>query len=181
VGRFRGVVPVASWDHDDSFAAMAAGVFTEMGYAVQLLHNPVEDATKQNYWLKISDSAGKVLDDSADIRRYPLECYLIKKRIPAAPSSISTRPAASGAGRDILRAALQSDAEETYTEPGEKTYPYEALKNSSSNFPKDVDPSKKEAYLSDVDFHKVFGMDFAKFCKMPQWKQIVAKKANGLF
>ncbi|KAK3266388.1 hypothetical protein CYMTET_24994 [Cymbomonas tetramitiformis] len=44
-----------------------------------------------------------------------------------------------------------------------------------------VDPAKREAYLSDQEFHSVFGMLKEEFYKLPKWKQAQPKKNTGLF
>ena len=43
------------------------------------------------------------------------------------------------------------------------------------------DASRLHTYLSDAEFHKVFGMSAAEFAKMPGWKQADAKKKHRLF
>jgi len=45
--------------------------------------------------------------------------------------------------------------------------------------PADVDPARREQYLSDSDFQSVFGMSFADFQKSPKWKQQNAKWLGG--
>lgn len=45
----------------------------------------------------------------------------------------------------------------------------------------DVDPSHKEQYLNDQEFHDVFKMSKAEFAAMPAWKQANKKKETGLF
>ena len=47
--------------------------------------------------------------------------------------------------------------------------------------PDGVDPSRKEAHLSDEDFASVFKMDKAAFAKMPKWKRDRAKKEAKLY
>ena len=61
----------------------------------------------------------------------------------------------------------------------DKTYPYATL--ISEEIPADVDPSKKESYLSDAEFEKKFGCDRAAFESSPSWKKVVLKKKVGLF
>ena len=61
----------------------------------------------------------------------------------------------------------------------DKTYPYERL--IGEDIPADVDPAKKETYLSDAEFEKKFGCDRQAFESSPSWKQVVLKKKLGLF
>ena len=61
----------------------------------------------------------------------------------------------------------------------DKVYPYVTL--TCNDLPSDVDPSKKETYLSDAEFEKKFGMDRPAFESSPNWRQTVLKKKLGLF
>ena len=57
--------------------------------------------------------------------------------------------------------------------------PYSAL--ISADIPSNVDPAKKEEYLSDSEFVQVFGMDRDQFSSMPGWKQVNLKRSKHLF
>jgi len=57
--------------------------------------------------------------------------------------------------------------------------PYSVL--SGGDLPENVDPSKKEEYLSDGEFSQVFGMDREQFSALPGWKQTNLKKSKNLF
>ncbi|XP_059823538.1 villin-1 [Hypanus sabinus] len=64
----------------------------------------------------------------------------------------------------------------------QQTYAPEQLINKvAEELPPGVDPTKKEEYLSDADFEKVFEVSRIKFNAMPEWKQKNLKKAKGLF
>jgi len=67
----------------------------------------------------------------------------------------------------------------SYADPADTKYPYQDLKGEA--LPDDVDPARKECYLSDEEFETVFGFSVAEFAKMPKWKQQNAKRANDLF
>ncbi len=67
-------------------------------------------------------------------------------------------------------------------------YALEQLKNSKASDPsthlKDVDPTKKEQYLSDADWSAVKAFDGVgrvEFEKLAKWKRDKMKKAAGLF
>ncbi|XP_020729160.1 advillin isoform X3 [Odocoileus virginianus] len=63
-----------------------------------------------------------------------------------------------------------------------KYYPLEVLlKNQSQELPEDVNPAKKENYLSEQDFVSVFGITRGQFAALPGWKQLQMKKEKGLF
>jgi hypothetical protein len=44
-----------------------------------------------------------------------------------------------------------------------------------------VEWSTREAYLSEEDFQKYFGMTLEEFNAMALWKKTAAKKKNGIF
>ncbi|XP_067553261.1 advillin isoform X2 [Pseudorca crassidens] len=63
-----------------------------------------------------------------------------------------------------------------------KYYPVEVLlKNQSQELPEDVNPARKENYLSEQDFVSVFGITRGQFVALPGWKQLQMKKEKGLF
>ncbi|XP_060629474.2 villin-1 [Anolis sagrei] len=62
------------------------------------------------------------------------------------------------------------------------TYPLEKLVNmSAEELPKDVNPARKEDYLSEDDFLAVFGMSRHEYAALAVWKQQSLKKEKGLF
>lgn len=75
--------------------------------------------------------------------------------------------------KDELLPKKKEDSLDSYP-----NYPLEDLKNNPAA---DVDASKKELYLSEADFQKAFGMDYAAFSKLPGWKKTNLKKKAGLF
>nr|XP_033792020.1 advillin [Geotrypetes seraphini] len=61
-------------------------------------------------------------------------------------------------------------------------YPLEdLLRKQKHELPEDVDPAKKENYLSDKDFALAFGITRGEFAALPTWKQLNLKKDKGLF
>lgn len=58
--------------------------------------------------------------------------------------------------------------ESKFLDPNTNKFSYEALK---TNVPEGVDPTKKEAYLSDQEFAVVIGMSPDKFYEQKKWKQ----------
>eukprot|EP01016_Furgasonia_blochmanni_P032675 TRINITY_DN336_c0_g1_i5.p1 TRINITY_DN336_c0_g1~~TRINITY_DN336_c0_g1_i5.p1 ORF type:complete len:265 (-),score=67.49 TRINITY_DN336_c0_g1_i5:62-856(-) len=60
-------------------------------------------------------------------------------------------------------------------------YPVDSLRVEASKLPKDVDPAKREEYLSDDDFKAVFGQTKAEFRALPKWRQAETKKKHNLF
>ncbi|CAE7716360.1 VLN1 [Symbiodinium sp. CCMP2456] len=71
-----------------------------------------------------------------------------------------------------------AEPEAAYADPAQKKYSHEELRVSSGR-PEDVDPAKRELYLSEDDFQAVFGMAMADFLKQPKWKQQNAKKSKA--
>ncbi|KAM9229872.1 advillin [Dugong dugon] len=63
-----------------------------------------------------------------------------------------------------------------------KYYPIEVLlKSKNLELPEDVNPAKKENYLSEQDFVSVLGITREQFAALPDWKQLQLKKEKGLF
>ena len=60
----------------------------------------------------------------------------------------------------------------------DKTYDLKTLQKSA---PEGVDPTKKEMYLTDDEFKKVFEMDKPAFASLPAWKQNNLKKKAKLY
>ncbi|KAJ1695673.1 hypothetical protein LUZ63_012371 [Rhynchospora breviuscula] len=63
----------------------------------------------------------------------------------------------------------------------EATFTYEQLKSKSSNPVSGIDYTRREAYLSDMEFETVLGMTKVKFYAQPKWKQEMLKKKVDLF
>ncbi|XP_021513936.2 advillin [Meriones unguiculatus] len=79
---------------------------------------------------------------------------------------------------DMKNATLSMNSNES--EP--KYYPIEVLlKSQSQELPEDVNPAKKENYLSEQDFVSVFGITRGQFTALPGWKQLQLKKEKGFF
>jgi hypothetical protein len=66
-----------------------------------------------------------------------------------------------------------------YDDPAEKQYSYEEI--TSDKRPAGVDPTKKEAYLSEAEFQTVMGCSKTEFSQMAKWKQQNLKKSKKLF
>ncbi|XP_071341213.1 villin-1 isoform X2 [Trachinotus anak] len=80
---------------------------------------------------------------------------------PSSPAGGTVSPSAGGSGM--------------YLDP-------ELLINKSpSELPQGVEPSQREAYLSDVDFENLLGTGRSDFQRLPKWRQNDLKKKAGLF
>mmetsp|Transcript_79841 Transcript_79841/g.124511 ORF Transcript_79841/g.124511 Transcript_79841/m.124511 type:complete len:305 (+) Transcript_79841:55-969(+) len=82
-------------------------------------------------------------------------------------------------GDAALMRNKESSDKLVYEDPAEKQYSYEEI--TSDKRPAGVDPTKKEAYLSDAEFQTVMGCSKAEFSQMPKWKQQNLKKSKKLF
>ncbi|PNY10731.1 villin-1-like protein [Trifolium pratense] len=60
-------------------------------------------------------------------------------------------------------------------------HPYERLRVVSPNPVTGIDLTKREAYLSNEEFHEKFGMPKSAFYKLPRWKQNKLKMSLDLF
>ncbi|KAG7628848.1 putative villin headpiece, villin/Gelsolin, ADF-H/Gelsolin-like domain superfamily [Arabidopsis thaliana] len=61
------------------------------------------------------------------------------------------------------------------------TFTYERLQAKSEKPVTGIDFKRREAYLSEVEFKTVFGMEKESFYKLPGWKQDLLKKKFDLF
>uniref|UniRef100_A0A8C6Y5V6 Villin-1 n=1 Tax=Naja naja TaxID=35670 RepID=A0A8C6Y5V6_NAJNA len=83
---------------------------------------------------------------------------------------------------EILEGKEIFTAKTTFGKLSFSTYPLEKLMNvAPDDLPKDIDPSRKEQYLSEDDFFQIFGMSQQDFAALPSWKQMSLKKEKGLF
>ena len=87
-------------------------------------------------------------------------------------------PDAKRAGDPSVSAAASGIAAVTIA-VGAKTIPYEELKGLDASA--GIEMERKEAYLSDADFERVFGMGKDAFGALAAWKRKDVKKKVGLF
>ena len=95
----------------------------------------------------------------------------------AAKANVSTSGASDAKAATSPKAATKVTADDIGFAKG-VTY---SLAELQAGTPDRVDPSKKEQYLADEEFQKIFGMDKAAFSKLAKWKQQSQKKKNKLF
>jgi gelsolin len=62
-----------------------------------------------------------------------------------------------------------------------ETISYKNLRTTSEDPALDIDPAKRETYLSDKEFESLFGMSKSQFYALPQWKQAQRKLDLDLF
>jgi len=150
------------------------------------------------------DKDGKFVVDMSYINHRTGDCDRLEGRRTSAKGFPSSEPAARGSvsatvkkesdgkwtvdtsyigyrtgDTENLNRKLEKAESANYSEPTDKKYSHQEL--SGDNRPDDVDPARKEQYLSDEEFAVVFGMGPVDFTKLPKWKQQNLKKAKGLF
>jgi len=74
--------------------------------------------------------------------------------------------------------ALKKKKDGEFLDPRNHKFPLEQLQGK---FPKGVDPTKKELYLSAEDFKKHFGMTLAEYVKQAPFQKKKLKKNLDLF
>jgi hypothetical protein len=97
----------------------------------------------------------------------------------AALAAIRARQAAE-AESAASAAAAQAPTASLYADPSSKTYPYALLKDKNAR-PADVDPSKKELYLTADEFTSLFKLTKEEFGKLPEWRKKALKTPLMLF
>lgn len=65
--------------------------------------------------------------------------------------------------------------------PAAGTFTYAQLKGTDCEVRGQIDPKKKEEYLSDTEFSELFGMNKETFSALPAWKRKKAKVTKELF
>merc|ERR1711928_35763 len=63
---------------------------------------------------------------------------------------------------------------------GSAFYSYAVLSAGIDELPENVDPGKREEFLTDTEFLEVLGMDREAWAQIPGWKQMAAKRAKNL-
>lgn len=91
--------------------------------------------------------------------------------------SFATSSILGGQGISII--SLQRSTWHTEADP--PIYPYEKLKISNFDLPKDVDRNMLEIHLRQEDFNQLFKMDREHFTRLPEWKRNDLKRKADLF
>ncbi|CAD7697761.1 unnamed protein product [Ostreobium quekettii] len=63
---------------------------------------------------------------------------------------------------------------------GEVAHSYKVLR-AGVRWPRNVDPTRREEYLTDEEFAKIFRCSFSEYKEYPQWRQLWLKKERNLF
>ncbi|KAJ4791689.1 hypothetical protein LUZ62_042935 [Rhynchospora pubera] len=89
--------------------------------------------------------------------------------------SVSTETAEAA---DSVEVSQEETAE---ANGGETTFSYDRLRSKSTNPVRGIDYKRRETYLSDEEFKKVFGLTKEAFYQQPKWKQDMQKRKLDLF
>ncbi|KAJ6742869.1 VILLIN-3-LIKE [Salix viminalis] len=107
----------------------------------------------------------------------------VKASLEAPKSTPESNSKENSMSSRIESLTIQEDVkeDEAEDEEGLPIYPYERLKVISSDPATEIDVTKRETYLSAVEFREKFGMAKDAFYKLPKWKQNKLKMALQLF
>ncbi|XP_031107694.1 villin-4-like [Ipomoea triloba] len=101
------------------------------------------------------------------------------------PDDNSKRNSTSSSGVEVPKPkpeAMQEEVKEGEAkDDGHPVYPYDQLKTTSKDPVTEIDVTKRETYLSSVEFREKFGMTKDAFYKLPKWKQNKLKMTLQLF
>ncbi|KAJ6844880.1 villin-5-like isoform X2 [Iris pallida] len=114
---------------------------------------------------------------------------MIPKSLKVSPEANKPKPEANNKHgvtsmpSRIESLTIQEDAKENEDEDEEglPIFPYERLKVNSPDPVTEIDVTKRETYLSSVEFKEKFGMTKDAFYKLPKWKQNKHKLSIQLF
>ncbi|KAF4390902.1 hypothetical protein F8388_005715 [Cannabis sativa] len=106
----------------------------------------------------------------------------VKLSPKAAEPKIDTNNKENSMSSRIESLTIQEDVKEgdAEDEEGLPIHPYDRLKTTSTDPVTDIDVTKRETYLSSVEFKEKFGMTKEAFYKLPKWKQNKNKMALQL-
>lgn len=129
---------------------------------------------KAQKWLDI----GKAAEESKKVEEEQKQKERAAKAAPkmGGASAAGGFPKAQPTSADEVK--KEEERQKQYKDPAEHKLPYAEL---NGVFPAGIDPTRKEAYLTDEEFASVFGMTPAAFNELKKWKQNDLKKAKGLF
>lgn len=65
--------------------------------------------------------------------------------------------------------------------PAEAAYGFRRLAGLGRGWPKGVEPTRREEWLSASEFVAVFGMTFEEFRALPRWRKAIMKREVLLF
>eukprot|EP00948_MAST-09A_sp_MAST-9A-sp1_P000587 g587.t1 len=92
-------------------------------------------------------------------------------------STSSSESAAENKAHSRVKGHHRGD---THNRSGKLIHTYDSLKRGQYDS-RIVDPTRREQYLSDEDFNKIFGMDMESFNKLKKWRQQKVKREVDLF
>ncbi|KAJ0962245.1 hypothetical protein J5N97_030073 [Dioscorea zingiberensis] len=97
--------------------------------------------------------------------------------------AVSTRQTATSMSTRIEALTIQEDLKEDEAEDEEGLiiFPYDRVKITSTNPVSGIDVTKRETYLSSIEFKEKFGMTKETFYKLPKWRQNKLKLTLELF
>ncbi|KAL4343038.1 hypothetical protein HN51_061362 [Arachis hypogaea] len=134
----------------------------------------------------VPGGAGSDSRQSGD--RLLLSTDLVSKKLfegsPANSSAEQTMPVSGSPGSELWSSnETTSIIQKDRNIDGENlmVHPYERLRVVSGNPVTGIDLTKREAYLSNEEFHEKFGMPKTAFYKLPKWKQNKLKMSLDLF
>jgi small GTP-binding protein len=166
--------PVEEED-DDAAAAGAVAAADEAAAAAAAATEEAED--------KVEAAEKRMVEGSLDLAKQVLGMTVSIVQSAAAAAAPAPAPTVATAASDDEGASSSSSkvSSSSYADPTFVKYSLEQLKANAETRPADVDPARREAYLSDADFREVFKMERDVFDKQAEWKRKQQKQAVGLF
>lgn len=116
--------------------------------------------------------------DAEEAAKHAATAAKMEEAARAEEAAKAEAAAKEAAEESAAAAAATEDAEVPAVASG-ATFPCESLKGMGKS--DGIDPTKKENYLDDVEFEKLFAMTRAAFGELKLWKQQDLKKKAGLY
>ncbi|XP_042444223.1 villin-3-like isoform X2 [Zingiber officinale] len=129
---------------------------------------------------KLAPKSPTIANISASFER-PKEVMIPKSIIPKSIKEANGKGNITTVSSKTEMPVKDEKEAEAEDEEGAIIYPYERVKATSTDPVKDIDITKREAYLSAKEFKEKFGMTKEAFFKLAKWKQNRLKVALQLF
>jgi small GTP-binding protein len=166
-------------EEDDATAAGAVAAADEAAAAAAAAAEEADDDKAEAAEMK------RMVEGGMELAKQMLGVAVSVVQSAAAAAAAAPAPVVAAAASADESASASSKASASsslsYADPSSVKYSLEQLKANAETRPADVDPARREAYLSDAHFREVFKMERDAFDKQAEWKRKQQKQAVGLF
>jgi len=122
-------------------------------------------------------TAAQVFEDPYEKKLRLLKEQKSAAATPAPAAAVTLSHHTPAAASSATTSAAAAEVVVNYADPATTSFTYDQLQDR----PAAVDPSKREQYLNEAEFMKVFKMSKTEFSNQKQWRKNELKKEKKLF